>query len=173
MCPWREVSPAWLLGCVRNELTLLCFPGDACSACWHQQRRTGACTKQGSLPSGSFFWVFSSRLSVLLTPACSSRDCSHSLISLINVNTSSWESYFLKQGCDSDVQEHFKSSGDHLVSSPLLNFPLPTLQNKCNVIHFPDSFNINIWYLYLWYKHHNHHLCGKQELAQQCNSKEQ
>lgn len=128
--------------------------------------------QQARHPPSASFWVFSSRLSLLLTLACTSRHHSYSLMSLINVNIPRCENYLLKQGCDSDVQEHFKSSGDHLVSSLLLDFPLPTLQNKCNIIHFYDSFNINTWYLYLWYKDHNHHLCRKQELALKCNRKE-
>lgn len=153
------------LGCIRYELILCYFPGETSAG---QDRGM----QQARYPPSASFWVFSSRLSFLLTLACTPSDHSYSLISLINVNIPRCENYLLKQGSDSDVQEHFKSSGDHLVSSLLLNFPLPTLQNKCNIIHFHDSFNINIWYLYLWYKYHNHHLCGKQELAPKCNRKE-
>lgn len=103
--------------------------------------------QQATYPASASFWVFSSRLSLFLTCACTSRDHSYSLISLINVNTPRCENCLLKQGCDSDVQEHFKSSGEHLVSSPLLNFPLPALQNKCNIIYFPDSFSITLNHL--------------------------
>lgn len=33
------------------------------------------------------------------------------------------------------------------MSTLLLNFPLPVLQNKCNIIHFPNSFSIRLNHL--------------------------
>lgn len=103
--------------------------------------------QQARYPPPASFWVFSPRISLFLTLACTSRDPSYSPTSLINVNTPRCENCLLKQGCDSGVQEHLKSSSDHLVSSLLLNFPLPTLQNKCNIIHFPDSFSMRLNHL--------------------------
>lgn len=84
-------------------------------------------------PSASF-WVFSSRLSLFWTLACTSR---HHSYSLTNVNTPRCENYLLKQGFDADVQEHFKSSSDHLSVKPALKFSTASSAEQVQYYPFP------------------------------------
>lgn len=127
---------------MRYDLTLFYFVGDswAYSACWHQQVRTGACNKQSSLllpDSGCFLPGFLSSWHLHAFPGII-----HTEVSLINVNTPRCENYLLKQGCDSDVQEHFKSSGDHWSVKPTLQF---SIANSAEVQYYQFPWLPLVW----------------------------